>query len=59
MHTLKQEEIYCRTHASLEQLEEGIEGFIAGYNKVIRLHSALGYKSPAEFEADIVPSQAA
>jgi transposase InsO family protein len=49
--TLKQEEIDARPYATLEDLEQHIAEFVEQvYNKV-RLHSALGYLSPAEFEA--------
>jgi putative transposase len=53
--TLKQEEIDARPYATMENLEEQIAEFIEQvYNKV-RLHSALGYLSPEEFEARQVP----
>ena len=49
--TLKQEEIDARPYATMEDLEEHLAEFIEQvYNKV-RLHSALGYLSPEEFEA--------
>jgi putative transposase len=49
--TLKQEEIDARPYHSMEELEEHLQEFIEQiYNKV-RLHSALGYWSPEEFEA--------
>ena len=48
--TLKQEEIDARRYASFAQLREQLEEFIEQiYNKV-RLHSALEYHSPEEFE---------
>ena len=48
--TLKREEIDARHYSSLEELREHINEFIEEvYNKV-RLHSALGYRSPEEFE---------
>ena len=51
LRTLKQEEIDARPYHSMEQLEEHLQEFIEQiYNKV-RLHSALGYWSPEEFEA--------
>lgn len=48
--TLKQEEIYCGDYADLEDLEAHLTSFIDGYYNVRRLHSSLGYCSPAEFE---------
>jgi len=51
MATLKREEIDARPYANLEELERHIEEFIdQTYNRV-RLHSALGYWSPEQFEA--------
>ena len=48
--TLKREEIDARPYRDLEELERHIEEFIdQSYNRV-RLHSALGYLSPEEFE---------
>jgi transposase InsO family protein len=48
--TLKQEEIYCNSYETLEELESNIEEFIDNYYNRLRLHSALGYCSPDEFE---------
>ena len=50
MKTLKQEEIYAHAYQDLEQLRDNIEAFIEGYYNRQRLHSALGYRSPEEFE---------
>ena len=55
MKTLKLEEIDARRYGSLEELREHIDEFIEQvYNKV-RLHSALGYRSPEEFEQAQTP----
>jgi len=51
MKTLKYEEIYCNRYNSLEELAANIEEFIDRYYNEKRLHSALGYRSPAHFEA--------
>ena len=51
IHTLKREEIDARPYASLEQLEQHVEEFIDRVYNRVRLHSALGYLSPEEFEA--------
>jgi len=50
MKTLKREEIYANRYRDLENLHANIEEFIEGYYNQQRLHSALGYQSPAEFE---------
>jgi transposase InsO family protein len=48
--TLKREEIDARRYASFAELRDHLEEFIEQiYNKT-RLHSALGYRSPDEFE---------
>jgi putative transposase len=52
MKTLKQEEIYCNQYRDLEDLVVHIDDFIGSYYNRLRLHSALGYKSPEEFEED-------
>ncbi|MGC2110835.1 MAG: IS3 family transposase [Candidatus Korobacteraceae bacterium] len=49
--TLKREEIYANDYENLEQLRSNIEEFIERYYNQKRLHSALGYRSPEEFEA--------
>ena len=50
MRTLKREEIYANTYRDLEDLRAHIEEFIERYYNRIRLHSALGYVPPEEFE---------
>lgn len=50
--TLKQEEIYCHEYRDMEDLREHSEEFIEGYYNGVRLHSALGYRSPEEFEQE-------
>lgn len=50
MATLKREEIDARPYKNLEELERHIEEFIEQIYNRVRLHSALGYLSPAEFE---------
>ena len=53
--TLKREEIDARRYASFTELRDHLEEFIEQiYNKV-RLHSALGYRSPEEFEQALEP----
>ena len=48
--TLKREEIYANEYENLEHLRDNIEEFIERYYNQKRLHSALGYRSPEEFE---------
>ena len=47
---MKREEIYANQYDDLEHLRANIEGFIEQYYNRPRLHSALGYRSPEEFE---------
>lgn len=49
--TLKQEEIYCHRYCDLEDLRSHLREFLEEYYNRGRLHSALGYRTPAEFEA--------
>ncbi len=48
--TLKREEIYANEYPDLEHLRANIQEFIEQYYNRYRLHSALGYRSPEEFE---------
>jgi len=48
--TLKREEVEAKEYAGLEGLRLNISQFIDRYYNEERLHSALGYRSPAEFE---------
>ena len=48
--TLKREEIYARRYDNLEHLRANITEFIEAYYNRQRLHSALGYRPPEEFE---------
>jgi transposase InsO family protein len=48
--TLKQEEIYASAYRDLEHLRNNLEEFIERYYNQKRLHSALGYRTPEEFE---------
>jgi putative transposase len=52
MKTLKREEIYANQYENLEHLRTNIEEFIEQYYNRQRLHSALGYRSPEEFERE-------
>jgi putative transposase len=51
MKTLKQEEIDGRSYRDVHQARNDIGAFIEDVYNRQRLHSALAYQSPAEFEA--------
>jgi transposase InsO family protein len=53
--TLKQEEIYTRQYRDHADLELHIAEFLEQYYNRLRLHSALGYRSPANFERSLQP----
>jgi putative transposase len=48
--TIKKEEIDARSYRDREELERNIDEFIERDYNQVRLHSALGYKSPQDFE---------
>jgi len=48
--TLKQEEIDARPYRTIEELAAHVEEFIEQVYNPVRLHSALDYQSPVEFE---------
>jgi putative transposase len=53
MRTLKYEEIYLNDYETIAEVRASVEYFIeAVYNRK-RLHSALGYRPPVEFEASL------
>jgi putative transposase len=56
MKTLKREEIYANDYRDLEHLLGNIEVFIEQYYNRCRLHSALGYRPPEEFEQEASPA---
>jgi hypothetical protein len=56
MKTLKREEIYANQYRDLDHLRANIAEFIDHYYNRVRLHSALGYQPPEEFEQSIAPS---
>jgi putative transposase len=53
MKTLKAEEVDGRAYANLKDARAHIGAFIEDIYNADRLHSALGYKSPIAFEADL------
>src|ERR1035437_4113818 len=52
MKTLKREEIYANDYRNLAHLLANVEAFIEQYYNRCRLHSALGYRPPEEFERE-------
>jgi transposase InsO family protein len=59
MKTLKQEEIRCFEYRDIEDLRVNLDAFIDRYYNATRLHSALGYLSPDEFEKQAAQSTTA
>jgi putative transposase len=56
MKTLKQEEVHRYEYRDMEEARQRIEQFIESVYNQKRLHSALGYRSPVQFEA-LAPPQ--
>ena len=57
MSTLKREEIYANEYRDMEDLREHVSEFIDSYYNQQRLHSALGYCSPEDFEQQAAQQQ--
>src|ERR1700694_777456 len=53
MRTLKEEEVNGKTYVSVDEARTHIGAFLDNVYNRRRLHSALGYKPPAEFEAEL------
>src|SRR5208337_5134833 len=53
MRTLKEEEVNGKTYASIDEARTDIGAFLENVYNRGRLHSALGYKPPVEFEAEL------
>lgn len=58
MRTLKREEIDARSYRDLDDLRAHVAEFIEEYYNRSRLHSALGYRPPEEFEQAATINQA-
>jgi len=56
MKTLKREEVHANEYRDLDHLRENIAVFIENYYNRVRLHSALGYQPPEEFEQVVGPA---
>jgi transposase InsO family protein len=50
MKTLKREEVDARRYHSFAELQQHLEEFLEQIYNPVRLHSALDYRSPDEFE---------
>jgi transposase InsO family protein len=48
--TLKSEEVYLKEYRDIDEAQQHLDQFIADVYNTKRLHSALGYRPPAEFE---------
>jgi transposase InsO family protein len=59
MKTLKYEEVHRQEYRDLTEARASIEHFLLKAYNQKRLHSALGYNSPAEFERSLPPPETA
>ncbi len=55
--TLKYEEIYMSEDETLAQVRSSIRRFIEEVYNRKRLHSAIGYRTPVEFESSLQPAK--
>ena len=55
MRTLKYEEVYMNDYQTLAEVRNSVQHFIEEVYNCKRLHSAIGYLPPAEFEAALSP----
>jgi transposase InsO family protein len=57
--TLKREEVHANDYRDLETLFTNLEAFIEQYYNRCRLHSALGYRPPEDFEKEVEQANSA
>jgi transposase InsO family protein len=57
MKTLKYEEVFRSDYRDLQEAQLSIREFLEKICNTKRLHSALGYVPPAEFEANLAAQQ--
>jgi Integrase core domain len=58
MKTLKCEEIRANEYRGIEDLRTNVAAFVDVYYNTQRLHSALGYNTPEQFEASLCAAAA-
>jgi putative transposase len=58
MKTLKYEEVYRQEYRDLPEAQASIGRFVEKVYNGKRLHSALGYRPPVEFERSLIASAA-
>ena len=59
MKTLKAEEVNAKAYQTIDEARRDIGAFIEEVYNGRRLHSALGYKPPIEFEAEVRQTRSA
>lgn len=52
--TMKREEVYFKNYQTMNDVAKNLPRFIEEVYNTKRLHSSLGYKTPEEFEAEVV-----
>jgi transposase InsO family protein len=52
--TMKREEVYVKQYETIKDVVKNLPRFIDEIYNERRLHSALGYKSPSEFESEVM-----
>lgn len=57
--TLKKEEVYFKDYQTLNDVKENLPRFIDEVYNRKRLHSSLGYRTPEEFETEVMKRQPA